>query len=94
MTNELNGSYQERAEKQFLAEGEMKSIFSMLGDTIARDQGYEDLRGNGCGIPLPDRQAPLASPSGSQRCLWRTFPCCWTGIRKISSAAKDAEVIT
>jgi hypothetical protein len=45
MPNEINGSYQERAEKHFLAEGEMKSIFSMLGDTIARDQGYEDLRG-------------------------------------------------
>ena len=45
MAEEVNGTYQERAEKQFLAEGEMKSIFSMLGDTIARDQGYEDLRG-------------------------------------------------
>ncbi len=45
MPNDLNGAYQERAEKQFLAEGEMKSMFSMLGDTIARDQGYEDLRG-------------------------------------------------
>lgn len=45
MTQDINGTYQERAEKQFLAEGEMKSIFSMLGDTIAQDQGYEDLRG-------------------------------------------------
>lgn len=45
MAEDINGTYQERAEKQFIAEGEMKSIFSMLGDTIARDQGYEDLRG-------------------------------------------------
>lgn len=45
MVSDLNGAYQERAEKQFLAEGEMKSVFSILGDTIAEDQGYEDLRG-------------------------------------------------
>ena len=45
MPKELNEAFQERAEKQFLAEGEMKSVFSMLGDTIAEDQGYEDLRG-------------------------------------------------
>lgn len=45
MGQDSNGAYQNRAEKQFIAEGEMKSIFSMLGDTIAEDQGYEDLRG-------------------------------------------------
>lgn len=45
MSQHTLGSYQERAEKQFLAEGEMKSVLSMLGDTIAKDQGYEDLRG-------------------------------------------------
>ncbi|MCG8632231.1 MAG: hypothetical protein MI863_00305 [Desulfobacterales bacterium] len=45
MSKELNGAYQERAEKQFLAEGEQKHVFSMLGDTIAKDLGYEDLRG-------------------------------------------------
>lgn len=45
MANDLSGTYQERAGKQFLAEGEQKHVFSMLGDTIAKDQGYEDLRG-------------------------------------------------
>ncbi len=45
MTKDLNGAYQGRAEKQFLAEGEQKHVFSMLGDTIAKDMGYEDLRG-------------------------------------------------
>lgn len=40
-----SGKYQERAEKQFIAEGEQKHVFSMLGDTIARDHEYEDLRG-------------------------------------------------
>ena len=41
----MGKAYQKRAEQQFVAEGEMKSVFSMLGDTIAKDQGYEDLRG-------------------------------------------------
>lgn len=45
MAEEKSSAYQERAEKQFVAEGEMKSVFSMLGDTIAQDMGYEDLRG-------------------------------------------------
>ncbi len=45
MAKDLNGAYQGRAEKQFLAEGEQKHVFSMLGDTIAKDLGYEDLRG-------------------------------------------------
>lgn len=45
MTINLDSAYQERAEKKFLAEGEQKHVFSMLGDTIATDQGYEDLRG-------------------------------------------------
>lgn len=45
MADSLCKDYQERAEQQFVAEGEMKSVFSMLGDTIAKDQGYEDLRG-------------------------------------------------
>ncbi|WDP88850.1 MAG: hypothetical protein HUN04_03510 [Desulfobacter sp.] len=45
MANESTSKYQERVEKQFVAEGEMKSVFSILGDTIAKDQDYEDLRG-------------------------------------------------
>ncbi len=36
MANDLNGAYQGRAEKH---------VFSMLGDTIAKDLGYESLRG-------------------------------------------------
>ena len=45
MAGDSMGEYQERAEKQFIAEGEQKHVFSMLGDTIAKDLGYEDLRG-------------------------------------------------
>ncbi|MCG8687988.1 MAG: hypothetical protein MI892_24150 [Desulfobacterales bacterium] len=45
MTSEMNQGFQDREEKRYVAEGEMKYVFSMLGDTIAKDQGYEDLRG-------------------------------------------------
>lgn len=45
MGKDFDQVYQERTEKAFLAEGEMKFVFSRLGDTIAKDQGYEDLKG-------------------------------------------------
>jgi len=45
MVETVGKAYQQRAETQFVAEGEMKAVFSMLGDTIAKDQEYEDLRG-------------------------------------------------
>jgi hypothetical protein len=73
MASDKNRDYQERAEKQFVAEGEMKSIFSMLGDTIAEDQGYEDLRGDGCGVQVYYRQVPLASPPGQNPVRGRPF---------------------
>lgn len=45
MAKDINEEYQERTERKFVAEGEMKAVFSRLGDQIAQDQGYEDLRG-------------------------------------------------
>ena len=45
MGKDFDQLYQERAEKALLAEGEMKFVFSRLGDTVAKDHGYEDLKG-------------------------------------------------
>ncbi len=45
MEKNINEEYQERTERLFVAEGEMKAVFSRLGDQIALDQGYEDLHG-------------------------------------------------
>jgi len=45
MEKDSTEAYQERTERKFVAEGEMKAVFSRLGDQIATDQGYEDLCG-------------------------------------------------
>jgi len=45
MGKDINEEYQERTERLFVAEGEMKAVFSRLGEQIAKDQGYEDLHG-------------------------------------------------
>lgn len=45
MGKDINEEYQERTEKLFVAEGEMKAVFSRLGDQIAKDQGYDSLHG-------------------------------------------------
>ncbi len=45
MEKDINEEYQERTERLFVAEGEMKAVFSRLGEQIALDQGYEDLHG-------------------------------------------------
>ena len=45
MEKDINEEYQERTERLFVAEGEMKAVFSRLGDQIALDQEYEDLHG-------------------------------------------------
>ena len=45
MEKDINEEYQERTERLFVAEGEMKAVFSRLGDQIPLDQGYEDLHG-------------------------------------------------
>ncbi|MBU0971231.1 MAG: hypothetical protein KKC20_11325 [Proteobacteria bacterium] len=45
MEKDINEEYQERTERRYVAEGEMKAVFSRLGDQIAKDQGYEDLHG-------------------------------------------------
>ena len=37
MAADINQEYQDRAEKMYVAEGEMKFVISMLGDTIAKD---------------------------------------------------------
>lgn len=45
MGKDINEEYQERTEKLFIAEGEMKAVFSRLGDQIAQDMGYDAIHG-------------------------------------------------